>query len=67
MKPQNVDPDGNEVYWITITFISSDFKGEIIPVSNETTECRFFKVEELPQNIDKIDKLILADYIKQYR
>ena len=35
-----VYPDGNEVYWITITFISSDFKGEIIPVSNETTECR---------------------------
>ena len=58
-------PDGNEVYWITLAYLSRDYSGDILTSTNEITDCCFFGMNRLPESIDKIDKLILADYEKQ--
>nr|WP_312667445.1 NUDIX hydrolase [Tissierella praeacuta] len=57
-------PNGDEVYWITIAFISNEFEGELRPDNYESKECKFFSVDELPENFIGIDRLILNDYLK---
>jgi ADP-ribose pyrophosphatase YjhB (NUDIX family) len=60
-------PNGDEVYWITIAFMSNEFDGYIRPDNYESKECTFFSIEELPENLFNIDRLILDDYLKSIR
>ncbi len=57
-------PNGDEVYWITVAFISNEFDGDIRPDYYESKDCRFFSMEELPENLLDIDRLALNDYFR---
>lgn len=57
-------PNGDEVYWITVVFVSNQFDGEIRPDNYESKECKFFSIHELPENLLDIDRLILNNYLK---
>lgn len=57
-------PNGDKVYWITVAFTSNEFNGEIRPDNYESKECKFFSIEELPENLNLIDKLVIDDYLK---
>lgn len=57
-------PNGDEVYWITVAFISNEFNGKMKPDNYESKECEFFNIKEFPKNLNPIDKLIIDDYLK---
>lgn len=57
-------PNGDEAYWVSVAFTTSDYKGEIHVDHYGSKECSFFNIDELPENINLVDRLILNDYIK---
>lgn len=57
-------PNGDEVFWVSVAFTSNDFDGDIRPDNVESKDCRFFKIDELPENIFYIDTLAIDDYLK---
>jgi len=56
--------NGDEVYWVTIAFTSNDFEGDMQPDYLESKECKFFNIEELPDNIMDVDMMVIKDYLK---
>lgn len=44
-------PNGDEVYFICITYYTRDYKGEIQIDGVESKEIRFFNINDLPSNI----------------
>lgn len=57
-------PDGNEVHNVTISYLCSNYTGDIKIDYSEGTEACFFNVAELPQNISSTIEPILKDYIE---
>jgi 8-oxo-dGTP pyrophosphatase MutT (NUDIX family) len=43
-------PNGDEVYNVTIVYLSSDWRGEM-KINHEHTEFRWFAAEDIPENI----------------
>lgn len=54
-------PDGNEVYFINIAYITNRFKGFMKVDGVESKELKFFEVENLPKEITPSNKPILSD------
>lgn len=54
-------PDGNEVYFINIAYITNRFKGFMKVDRVESKELKFFEVENLPKEITPSNKPILSD------
>ena len=56
-------PNGDEVYMPGIYYICCDFTGELRPQSEEVKELRWFKLQEIPDNIHKPNRRVLNDFI----
>ncbi|MCL2198545.1 MAG: NUDIX hydrolase [Defluviitaleaceae bacterium] len=44
-------PNGDMVANVTITYLCEDFYGDLLPQTDETTELRWFDINNLPENI----------------
>jgi len=49
-------PDGDKVYIVGVTYICQDFSGKALEETDETTELKWFDIDNLPDNISLPDK-----------
>ncbi|MTI68558.1 MAG: NUDIX hydrolase [Firmicutes bacterium] len=54
-------PNGDEVYYVSVTYITCSFKGEIYIDGIESKDVKFFHVDDLPKNITSPVKPHLND------
>ncbi len=57
--------NGDEVYFVTHAFICKEYEGEINFTDHEVLECKWFDLNELPENILPADKQAIYD-VKEY-
>lgn len=55
-------PNGDIVYSTSIVFKTNSFTGEILNDPDETYEHRFFKRDELPEEINEFDRVFIATW-----
>ncbi len=60
----NVYPGGDEVFVLNHVFFCEDYIGEINFNDNEVKEFKWFELDNLPENIFKINKPIINDINK---
>ena len=58
-------PNGDEVYNVTIIYMTSDWRGEV-RLNDEHTESRWFAVTELPEKISPPIKPVMERFIEKY-
>jgi len=59
-------PNGDEVYNVTIVYLSHDVNGDI-RLNNEHTEWRRFAADEIPENISPPIIPVIEQFKQQYR
>lgn len=56
-------PNGDEFYPVTVAYVSKEIKGGGLKADGqETTETRFFKVNELPEGLNPLIKGLIQQY-----
>ncbi|AWE07186.1 DNA mismatch repair protein MutT [Lysinibacillus sp. 2017] len=56
-------PNGDEFYPVTIAYISKEIKGGVLKADGqETTEAKFFKVNELPEGLNPMIKNLIKQF-----
>lgn len=60
-EQHHVYPDGNEVYFTNIVYITNKYKGIMKVDGIEGTELKFFSIENLPEEITPSNCPILED------
>lgn len=58
-------PNGDEVYNVTIVYLSRDFTGEI-QLNNEHTEWGWFLVEEIPEDLSPPIKPVIRKFKQEF-
>lgn len=58
-----VYPNGDQCSFVSISFLIKSFTGKILRETNETIDCRFFPLDQLPKNIAQHEKLVIEDYL----
>ena len=61
-----VEESGDEYHTVAIGYLCSDYEGEITPDSNQGMEARFFKLNELPKEIDPFIKNKLVELNRKF-
>ena len=61
----NVYPSGDQVFALNHVFICEDYEGEIKFNDGEVTKLEWFDIDNLPEDIFKIDKPMIDD-LKKY-
>jgi len=56
-------PNGDEVYYTDVLYVVRDYEGELSP-DGESTDLRWFSVENLPENIVPIQRYYLSKYLE---
>lgn len=64
-EQHHVYPNGDEVYFVNVVFISSKFHGELRVDGVESTELKFFAMNDLPVDLSATNKPIFADLHKR--
>lgn len=64
-EQHHIYPDGNEVYFVSTVFKSTDFHGDIRIDGLESKELRFFDLNELPSNISPTNIPMFKDAINE--
>lgn len=59
-------PNGDEVYNVTIVYLSYDFSGAI-RLNGEHTECRWFATDEIPEDLSPPIIPVIEQFKRQYR
>ena len=59
-------PNGDEVYNVAITYVCSDFSGELLPQTDETLELKWFDVDKMPGDISPPDVGPLRAFVESY-
>lgn len=59
-------PNGDEVYNVTIVYLSSDVTGDI-RLNGEHTEWRWFAPEDIPDDLSLPIKPVIEQYIERYK
>ena len=54
-------PNGDEVYFVGIVFIGTDYTGSIRPDNIESKEIKFFPLDKIPEKINPPDIPIIKD------
>lgn len=57
----HIYPDGNEVYFVNLVFITTKFHGELSIDGIESKEVKFFDIDGLPENISPASKPSLGE------
>ena len=60
-------PNGDEVSNVDIVYICKQYSGELKCQHGEVEELKFFRVDEMPQNISKPIRVALNKWIEQNR
>ncbi|MEQ2528388.1 NUDIX hydrolase [Bacillaceae bacterium CLA-AA-H227] len=56
-------PNGDEFQPVTIAYVTKEIKGGILKADgNETTEAKFFKLNELPEELNPLIKTLIKQY-----
>ena len=56
-------PNGDEFYPVTIAYVTKEILGGVLKADGkETTEARFFKVNELPEPLNPLIKNLIKQY-----
>ncbi|MCA1054185.1 NUDIX hydrolase [Rossellomorea aquimaris] len=58
-------PHGDEVYNIVTTFICKEYEGELREQEDEVKELKFFKLTDLPLNLNPPDVPIIREYVER--
>ena len=58
-------PNGDEVYNVTVAFVTRDFSGEPRADGDEGTSVAFFDLEALPENLGPPARPVLAAFLKR--
>ncbi|MFD3447419.1 NUDIX hydrolase [Microbacteriaceae bacterium 4G12] len=59
----NTYPNGDQVYGVLVTYICRNFEGTLRINYEESKDLRFFPIDNLPENLGTIHKLILDTYL----
>ena len=57
-------PNGDICSFVSMSFLIKSYTGSIIKHTNETIDCQFVPLDNLPENMANHEKLIINDYIK---
>lgn len=57
-------PNGDEVYVIDVKFVCRKYHGTMKLQQSEVSELRYFPIDELPENINPLDKISVKKYIE---
>ena len=60
-------PHGDVIANVTAVYTSRQFKGELKQDKSEVSELRFFKCNELPQNINPPDQPVIKKFLQNYQ
>ncbi|WP_449539644.1 NUDIX hydrolase [Ferdinandcohnia sp. Marseille-Q9671] len=56
-------PNGDQFYPVTIAYVSNEIKGGILEADGlESTEAKFFNVNELPEKLNPLLKKLITQY-----
>lgn len=59
----HIYPDGNQVYNVTATYLCYKYTGKIIVDKREGIDAKFFKIDEIPNNLATPIIPIINEYI----
>ena len=59
-------PNGDEVYNIDVVFVTRNYEGDIITENEESKDCKFFSITDLPQNISAPVIPVMKHFIKSW-
>lgn len=60
-------PNGDEFYPVTIAYISTEMKGGVLQADGQdTTEAKFFNVNELPEGLNPLIKNLITQYSQSF-
>lgn len=60
-------PNGDEFYPVTIAYISTEIKGGVLQADGqETTEAKFFNLNELPEGLNPLIKNLITQYAQSF-
>lgn len=57
----HIYPNGDEVYLVNNAFFCESYEGEINFTDGEVTEYKWFNIDELPENLNKVDIPVIED------
>ncbi len=57
-------PNGDEVCIIGVSYVCGDFSGELLAETDETTELRWFDIDNLPKDISPPDKEPMRAFVE---
>jgi hypothetical protein len=60
-----VYPHGDEVYNVDIVFVCDDFNGELKADDTEVSELKWFRFDDIPENLSPSVSGIIHDFISQ--
>ncbi|WDL99518.1 NUDIX domain-containing protein [Alicyclobacillus sp. ALC3] len=67
VKNEWIHPNGDEVANVLIDFVCTDYEGELLQVTEESLDVRFFPLDELPAKLFPGQRQIFADLISGKR
>lgn len=56
-------PNGDVVYLIGVIYICRDFSGNLVLETNETSDLKWFDINDLPESIHPPNKRLLGDFV----
>ena len=56
-------PNGDEVSYVILLYICRDWTGELRPQPGEVEELRFFRPDEIPENISPVSRRPLSSFL----
>lgn len=59
-------PDGNEVYYVTTTFVCKKFIGEVVLDLDEGKAVKFFSVKDIPSRLSPPIAMIIEEFKNRY-
>lgn len=58
-------PDGNQVYNVTVTYVSKTYSGDLVVDQIEGRDAKFLPLDQLPLNISVTIQPILNDFLER--
>ncbi|MBN2238245.1 MAG: NUDIX domain-containing protein [Dehalococcoidales bacterium] len=58
-------PNKDQVSVVDIVFVCTEFTGEVITATDETTDCLWFGIDNLPENINPTNIRPIQDFVRK--
>jgi len=60
-------PNGDNVYIISVTYLCTDYSGELIAEASEVLELKWFDIDNLPEDLSPIDNSAINSFVDYIR